>query len=62
MFNFPLEFAATSAPADAPPEPSSDSAPDIFVALQEQIGLKLSPARGTLGFLIVDRVEKPSPN
>ena len=45
--------------ATAPP---ADSGPDIFAALQEQIGLKLSPDRGPVSFLIIDHVEKPTAN
>jgi uncharacterized protein (TIGR03435 family) len=42
----------------SPPEPG----PDLFAALQEQIGLKLSPDKGPVSFLIVDYVEKPTAN
>ncbi len=50
IFNFPLEFAATNPGADPAAEPVPDSGPNIFVALQEQIGLKLSPAREPVPF------------
>ena len=36
--------------------------PNLLVALQEQIGLKLSSDRGPVSFLIIDRVEKPTSN
>jgi uncharacterized protein (TIGR03435 family) len=44
------------------PVPPPDPGPDLFVALQEQIGLKLSSDKGPVSFLIIDRVEKPTAN
>jgi uncharacterized protein (TIGR03435 family) len=44
------------------PAPPGDSGPNLFTALQEQIGLKLSSDKGPVGFLIIDHVEKPTAN
>ena len=39
--------------------PSLD-APNLFTALEEQLGLKLVPARGLVDVLIVERIERPT--
>ena len=39
-----------------------DSGPTLFTALEEQLGLKLEPAKGPVNTLVIDHVEKPSEN
>jgi len=39
-----------------------DAGPSLFTALEEQLGLKLVPAKGPVDKLVVDHVEKPSEN
>lgn len=40
----------------------TDTGPSIFTALEEQLGLKLISARGPVDTIVVDHVERPSPN
>jgi uncharacterized protein (TIGR03435 family) len=42
--------------------PNPDAPPTIFVALQDQLGLKLEPAKITKETLVVDRLERPREN
>ena len=36
--------------------------PSVFIAVQEQLGLKLNAAKGQVGVIVVDHVERPSVN
>jgi uncharacterized protein (TIGR03435 family) len=39
-----------------------DPVPPLDTAIQDQLGLKLEPAKGPVQFLVIDHIEKPSEN
>ncbi len=45
-----------------PAAPDPDAPPDLFTAIQQQLGLKLSSTKTSADVIIIDRVEKPSEN
>ncbi len=50
-------------PPGAPPLPSIDSnGPSLFTAVQEQLGLKLESERAPVEVLVIDHVERPTPD
>jgi uncharacterized protein (TIGR03435 family) len=51
--------AIAGAPADAA---AGSDAPGLFTALQEQLGLKLESARGSVDVLVIEHVDKPNPD
>jgi uncharacterized protein (TIGR03435 family) len=71
-FDVHLEFARDEAttglsairgPGCGPAQSALDStAPSIFTAVREQLGLKLEAGKGPADFLILDRADKPSEN
>jgi uncharacterized protein (TIGR03435 family) len=57
-FDLHVEFAETQPDSDASVDPS---VPSIFAAL-DQLGLKLEPAKGPVDVLVIDHIERPTPN
>jgi uncharacterized protein (TIGR03435 family) len=53
-------------PGGPPPGPpaatDADAPPDLFLAIQQQLGLKLETTKAPVDVLVVDKVEKPSGN
>jgi uncharacterized protein (TIGR03435 family) len=60
-YTYKLEYAQERgmAIAEAPPE---NGAPSVFTALQEQLGLKLEPARVPVETIVIERAQRPSEN
>jgi uncharacterized protein (TIGR03435 family) len=67
-FDFRLTWTPERIPQGAPPPgapalpPVDPNGPSLFAALQEQLGLKLEPTRAPLDVLVIDRVERPTPD
>lgn len=59
-------FTLTWKPEEGTPSPSGasedSSAPSIFTAVQEQLGLELEAAKAPVKVLVIDHVERPSEN
>ena len=55
-----FDFSLTYAPD--PLAPDAGSAPDIFQAVQKQLGLKLQRTKAPVEVFVIDHVEMPTPN
>jgi uncharacterized protein (TIGR03435 family) len=64
QFDFDLEWTPLVAPPGPAPAgvPSDAAGPTLFTALQEQLGLKLESTKETVSVLVIDSVNRPSPN
>jgi uncharacterized protein (TIGR03435 family) len=64
-FDLNLNFTSDGALMGLPPGyggPGDPALPNIFAALEEQLGLKLTPAKGPVEVLVVDHAERPTEN
>ena len=64
-YNLKLQWTpddGTTPSSNGSASPASDSGPSIFTALEEQLGLKLEPAKGPVQVLVIDHVETPTAN
>jgi uncharacterized protein (TIGR03435 family) len=60
-YDFTLTWSEQSVVSGAGQENGTD-APSLFTAVQEQLGLKLAPAKVPVEVIIVDSIERPSMN
>lgn len=59
-YDFDLAFAPLG--SSAPDAPSDPARPTFFVALEEQLGLKLQSTKGPLDVIVIDSIEQPVPD
>jgi uncharacterized protein (TIGR03435 family) len=57
-FDFELKWSSDS----SHPTDPADASPSLFTAFEEQLGLKLLPSKGPVEVVVIDHLEKPSPN
>ena len=69
LYDLTLKFAyegrmpGIMGPLGSPPAPTVDpDAPSLSAALQEQLGLKLESARGPVEVVVIEKLEKPTPD
>lgn len=56
-------YGAGPAPPNAQPlSPDTDAPPDLFAAMQQQLGLQMKTAKTAVDVMVIDHVEKPSGN
>jgi uncharacterized protein (TIGR03435 family) len=56
-YDFNLDYSPAST------EPALEQAPNLFAALEKQLGIKLVPRKGPVDVLVIDHVDRtPTPN
>jgi len=55
-----MPFQPAGGPPVAPPPAADPDGPNLFTAVQEQLGLKLESSRGPVEVIVIDRLEKPT--
>ena len=69
LYDFNMRWAAEpggaagpfgAPPPGAPPIPVDPDAPNLYTAVQEQLGLKLETAKGPVEVTVIDRMERPT--
>jgi uncharacterized protein (TIGR03435 family) len=64
-YDFDLEWTPdeTQFGGQLPPiKPENSGKPDLFAALQQQLGLRLESSKGPVDVIVIDHVERPSEN
>jgi uncharacterized protein (TIGR03435 family) len=61
LYTFSLSYTSDPGAASSANDDTA-TAPTIFTALEEQLGLKLESAKGPVPILVIDDIQKPSEN
>lgn len=56
------DFQSQRLSAFPSPVDRTTEVPDLFTAIQEQLGLRLESTKGTIDVMVIDRIERPSEN
>ena len=57
----PIQLANFSG-LEPPNAADLNAPPDIFTAFEQQLGLKLQPTKAVVDVMVIDKIERPSPN
>ena len=58
-YKWSIQFAP---PPGRGADPSPADAPDIMTAIREQLGLRLQPEKNMVPVLVIDHIERPTPD
>jgi uncharacterized protein (TIGR03435 family) len=63
-YSFILKFTPDPGivPDAQPPAPDADAPPDIFAAMEQQLGLHIQKTKAQVAVMVIDKVSKPSEN
>ena len=56
------QFRNGGAPPPTPPTEDANAPPSLYTAIQEQVGLKMGPAKAQDDVIVIDHAEKPTAN
>jgi uncharacterized protein (TIGR03435 family) len=57
-----FDLRLTWTPDGAPTMASADAPPDLFTAIQQELGLKLESTKAPVDVLVIDHLDRPSAN
>jgi uncharacterized protein (TIGR03435 family) len=61
LFDFNLQFSTAGLAGTAPPI-AEDPQPSLFIAIQEQLGLRLESTKASVDVLVIESVQRPTEN
>lgn len=68
-YSFTLKFTPDpemlppgTGPGSQPPAPDPDAPPDIYAAMEQQLGLHIQKTKAQVSVMVIDKVSKPSEN